>query len=87
MADIIDSHKVLTKDHDPNIDRERFFEDFNNDRNDVLAILKKYYEEWEKRAGRGFAFKVLYRTGLYNKLYLRRWKKRNKNRVTNETIG
>ena len=87
ITDIIDSHKVLTKDHDPNIDRERFFEDFNNDRNDVLAVLKKYYKKWEKKAGRGFAFKVLYRTGLYNKLYLRRWKKRNKNRVTNETIG
>lgn len=78
LQNIIDSHRVLTKDHDENPDRLAFFNEFNNSQTNIYDLLRKYYKKWEKRARRGILYRFLYKTKLYSPLYLWRWKKNHK---------
>ena len=72
IQDVIDSHAVLMKDHFPNPHREDFFGRMEGE--DVLVLLQEYADaDLGVNTLRGRVKALLYRTGLYSKLFEWRW--------------
>lgn len=72
IKDIINSHHVLTKNHEGNNDREEFFKRILND--NILDLLQENYDKWSNKVHMKQWTKSLYKLKIYTPIYNFLWK-------------
>lgn len=77
IADVVNTHHVLTKPHRPCKQREPFFRDYVEKNSGIIKTMESFKESWKIRVGIGFLARMLYKTRIYTPLYNIVWKFRH----------